>query len=76
MLWWSYRLHLKGFRFTADHADTTAKTLLRVDDCLVFLTALRAFHLYSVELATVYAYLAAITVIEINIGRIAALLPA
>ena len=63
MLRRSYYLHLEGSRLTANDTDTTAEALLRVDHCLVFLAALGAHHLYSIEQATVYAYLAAIAII-------------
>ena len=63
MLRWSNRLHLDGSRLTANNTDTTTEALLRVDDCFVFLTALRALHLYGVKQAAVYAYLTAITII-------------
>ena len=76
MLWWSYRLHLDGSRLTANNTDTTAEALIRIDNCLVFLATLRTPHLYGIERATVYAYLAAITVIKIDIGLVAGLLPA
>ncbi len=63
MLGWSYRLHLDGSLLTANNTDATAKALIRVDNCLVFLAALRTLHLYGVEQATVYAYLAATAII-------------
>ena len=75
MLRRSHCLHLDGSRLAANNTDTTAEAVLSVDDCLVFLAALRALHLYGIELATVYAYLAAIAIIEIDIGLVAALLP-
>ena len=75
MLRWSYRLHLDGTRLTADNTDATAEALFRVDNCLVFLAALRALHLYGVEQATVHTYLAAIAVVLIDIGLVTTLLP-
>ena len=75
VLWRSHYLHLEGSRLTADNTDATAKALLRVNDCLEFLTALRALHLNGIEWATVYTYLAASTVIWIDISQVTALLP-
>lgn len=75
MLGWPDYFHFKGSRLTANNTDTTAKALIRVDNCLVFLATLRALHLYGIEQATVYAYLAAIAIIQIYIGLVATLLP-
>ena len=71
----SYHLHLESSRLTANNTGTTAKALLRVDACLIFLATLRALHLYGVEQATVYAYLTATAIILIDIGLVATLLP-
>ena len=75
MLRWSHRLHLDGSGFTANNTNTTAKAVLRIDNCLVFLAALGTLHLYGVEQATVYAYLAAIAIILIDLSLVATLLP-
>ena len=75
MLQRPYRLHTQGGRFTFEDADTTAKALLRVDNCLELLRAGHLDHLNGVEHAAVDAFLAAIAEFLVHLGLEAALLP-
>lgn len=71
----SHCLHLDGSCLTAYNTDATAEAFLGINDRLQPFTALKALHLYGIELAALNTVLTTSTIVNINISLIAALLP-